>query len=177
LRAGKINHALTLAVPCTRDEFVYPANHKAVAAYCSQMGPNPNWPAMGQLFWLDVDESQIKADPTSQNAPAWAQTIMAAMHHYGMYVNDNGGYQSSFFQVQTEAQAQYTSLGADDPWLAFAKSNWTQGSNQDYVGLLQGNPPQDPAQRSAFYVNWRTFWQQHLHVLADCQLPGQSCIN
>ena len=173
LRAGQINHALAIAVPCTRKVSTYPANHTGVPGYCNSLGPDTNWPAMGQLLWLDLDKGQLESNLTSRGAPGWAKVIMSAMHEHGAYVNDNGGYLNSFFQIQTEAQSQYTSLGAGDPWLDFAKQNWVPGANQDYVGRLQGTPT-NPA--SSFYADWRTFWQQHLHVLDSCQLPGQACI-
>jgi hypothetical protein len=178
LAAGAIKHALTIAVPCTlKSNAAYPAQHVAVPKYCTDMGENPNWPAMGQLFWLDLDAAQIKADAVSGKAAPWAQTILTAMHDHGMYVNDNGGYQNAFFQLQTESQAQYTSLGASDPWQKFATDNsWAGGVNQDYVGRLQGSPS-DASQAAAFYAGWRAFWQQHLHALEPCQLPTQTCIN
>ena len=176
LTSGSINHALTIAVPCTKNNSIWPATHKAVPAYCNSLG-QLDWPLMGQLLWLDLDANAIESDPTSKNAPPWAKTILKAMHDHGLYVNDNGGYQSAFFQLQTEAQAQYTSLGVSDPWFSFAQSNWVLGSSNDRVGFLQGPAPQSPAQKDAFFTEWRNFWQQHLHVVDTCALPGVVCIN
>jgi len=176
LRNGAINHALTIAVPCTKNDYIWPANHKAVPAYCNALG-QLDWPVMGQLFWLDLDATEIESHPTSKKAPQWAKTILKAMHEHGAYVNDNGGYQSAFFQLQTEAQSQYTSLNAGDPWLSFGQANWAPGSSNDLVGFLQGSPPPAGAQRTAFYTEWRDFWQQHLHVVDTCALPGAVCIN
>jgi hypothetical protein len=41
---------------------------------------------LGTLLQLDMSDAQIAAS----GAPAWEQTIMTAMAHYGMYVNDTG---------------------------------------------------------------------------------------
>jgi hypothetical protein len=176
LAAGSINHAVSIAVPCTKNEYMWPANHKAVPSYCNALGAL-DWPAMGQLLWLDLDSAGIEANPTSKNAPQWAKTILRAMHDHGAYVNDNGGYLNGFFQLQTEAQSQYTSLNSGDPWLSFAQSNWTPGSSNDFVGFLQGTAPPPGNQRTAFFTDWQNFWHQHLHVVNTCSLPGAGCIN
>jgi hypothetical protein len=126
---------------------------------------------MGQLFWLDMDEAQINSNPTTMNAAPWAKLILKAMHTHGMYVNDNGGRGAAYFQLQTEAQAQYTSLKAGDPWLDFAKANWIRSSTDPaYFAQLQGPQPSNPQDRSKWINDWQAIWR-HLHVVDPCTIP------
>jgi hypothetical protein len=87
LAAGQIDHALSIVLPCTRG-YVYPAT-LANGFPCSRM-PSYREPGdagpLGALLQLDMSDAQIAAS----GAPAWEQTIMTAMAHYGMYVNDTG---------------------------------------------------------------------------------------
>jgi hypothetical protein len=177
LKAGKIDHALTIAVPCTKESYAWPANHYAVPDVCKQIGINASWPQMGQLFWLDMDEAQLNSDPATKDAPSWVKTILRAMHNHGMYVNDNGGYQSAYFQLQTEAQVQYSSLGAGDPWYDFGKANWDRsGVEPAYVGALQGHPPSGTSQ-DVWIKNWQAVWKR-LRVIDPCFIPRPTpCIN
>jgi hypothetical protein len=85
LRNGGIDHALSIAVPCTKNDYVWPANHKAVPGYCNPLS-SFDWPAMGQLFWLDLDAAGIENNSTTKNAPAWAKSILVAMHDHGAYL-------------------------------------------------------------------------------------------
>jgi len=65
LAAGRIRHALTIAVPCTRNAFVWPAIHKGFNK--KDCAPNdPNWPAMGQLFLLRMSDAEIEAHPATR---------------------------------------------------------------------------------------------------------------
>jgi hypothetical protein len=176
----EIKHALTISVPCTEDIMpIWPATHKGPPAYCAPLLNQYEWPRMGQLLWLDLDKAHIASNPTSSKSPPWAQTILAAMHDHGAYINDHGGYKKAFFQLQTEAQAQYTSLNAGDPWLSFAKQRWSPGQGGTYVGFLQGPAPPttNPNQRAAFFTEWQQFWREHLHVVDTCSLPNNGCVN
>jgi hypothetical protein len=87
LADGQIDHALSIVVPCTRG-YVFPAT-LANGFPCARM-PNyrgyRNAAPLGTFFQLDMSDAQIAAS----GAPAWEQTIMTAMAHYGMYVNDTG---------------------------------------------------------------------------------------
>ena len=132
---------------------------------------------MGQLFWLDMDDTQINNDPATKNAPLWVKTILRAMNAHGMYVNDNGGYQSSYFQLQTESQVQYSSLGAGDPWHDFAKTNWVRsGTDPAYIGAIQGSPPTGTSQ-DVWIKSWLAVWR-HLRVIDPCAIPRPTaCIN
>jgi hypothetical protein len=87
LANGQINHALSIVVPCTRG-YVFPAT-LANGFPCSQMPTyqqSGDAAPLGTLFQLDMSDAQIAAS----GAPSWEQTIMTAMAHYGMYVNDTG---------------------------------------------------------------------------------------
>ena len=106
LAAGAINHALVINVPCTRGA-VYPAQQAnglpcSVLRHERQIGaPAP----LGALFQLDMSDAQIAAT----RAPAWERTIMTAMAHYGMYVNDTDGIGD--IELEAESDISYTSLG------------------------------------------------------------------
>jgi hypothetical protein len=106
LSAGAIHHALVINVPCTRGA-VYPAP-QANGLPCSQLRHQKQigTPApLGALFQLHMSDAQIAAT----RAPAWERTIMTAMAHYGMYVNDTDGIND--IELEAESDISYTSLG------------------------------------------------------------------
>ena len=106
LASGTINHALTISVPCT-DGAVYPAQG-ANGLACNQVqGENTTGTAaaLGTLFQLNMTDAQI----ANSGAPAWQKTIMTAMAHYGMYVNDTDGIGN--IELEAESDISYTSLG------------------------------------------------------------------
>ncbi len=118
LAAGAINHALVINVPCTSGS-VYPAQG-ANGLPCNQMQghdstgtPTP----LGTLFQLNMTDAQI----TNSGAPAWEQTIMTAMAHYGMYVNDTDGIDN--IELEAESDVSYTSLGGPARLNNFIKAN------------------------------------------------------
>jgi hypothetical protein len=106
LASGTINHALVINVPCS-DSVVYPAA-QANGLPCNQLpGHNPTGtPApLGTLLQLNMTDAQIAAT----GAPTWEKTIMTAMAHYGMYVNDTDGLNE--IELEAESDISYTSLG------------------------------------------------------------------
>ena len=106
LASGTINHALSINVPCTNGS-VYPAGG-AYGLACSQLQGNNNTGTatpLGTLFQLNMTDAQIAAS----GAPAWEKTIMTAMAHYGMYVNDTDGIDN--IELEAESDVSYTSLG------------------------------------------------------------------
>ncbi len=106
LASGTINHALTINVPCTTGT-VYPAQG-ANGLPCSQLQGNNNTGTatpMGTLFQLNMTDAQI----ANSGAPTWEKTIMTAMAHYGMYVNDTDGIDN--IELEAESDISYTSLG------------------------------------------------------------------
>ena len=164
LRAGNINHGLTITVPCNNGLAAYPAKATGGSgSTCTGGSPAPG-PAMGQLLQLDISDATINAQPA-----AWVRTILTAMKTYRMYVNDNGGNgQNSYFAIQSEGAVQYSSLNAGDPWLDFARSNqWWTGQNNDLIGSLQGST------QDVTTINyWRMNVWNHLRVIDPCILPG-----
>ncbi len=106
LASGTINHALAINVPCTNGA-VYPAGG-AYGTPCSQVqGQNSSGATapLGSLFQLNMSDAQI----ANSGAPAWQKTIMTAMAHYGMYVNDTDGINN--IELEAVSDVSYTSLG------------------------------------------------------------------
>jgi hypothetical protein len=117
LASGTINHALVINVPCTNGA-VYPASG-ANGLACSQIqGNTPTGTAtpLGTLFQLNMTDTQIAVS----GAPAWEKTIMTAMAHYGMYVNDTDGINN--IELEAESDISYTSLGGQPLMSNFMKA-------------------------------------------------------
>src|SRR6185437_12689975 len=113
-----INHALAINVPCTNGS-VFPAQG-ANGMPCNKLqGQNgAGTPApLGTLFQLNMTDAQIAAS----GAPAWEKTIMTAMAHYGMYVNDTDGINN--IELEAESDISYTSLGGPSRLDNFIKAN------------------------------------------------------
>jgi hypothetical protein len=112
LASGTINHALAIALPCTNG-VVYPALRPNGLA-CSQapgQTDTSNGAPLGTLLQLNMTDAQI----ANSGAPAWQKTIMTAMAHYGMYVNDTDSVGN--IELEAESDISYTSLGGQ-PLLA-----------------------------------------------------------
>jgi hypothetical protein len=110
LASGTINHALTIGLPCTEGS-VWPA-HQANGFRCSQMGQSASGgeavAPLGTRFQLNMTDAQIAAF----RAPAWERTVMTAMAHYGMYVNDTSGTgDPAAVEMEMESDRTYTSVG------------------------------------------------------------------
>jgi hypothetical protein len=75
--SGEITHAIRFTVPKTRNEFVWPARHRASSLTGSQ------YPRMGERF-------RLKASVNISSYPADVQVILRAMKKYGIMVADNG---------------------------------------------------------------------------------------
>jgi hypothetical protein len=106
LASGAINHAIAINVPCTSGS-VYPAQGDNGLPCTKVQGQNNTGTAapLGTLFQLNMTDAQI----ANSGAPAWEQTIMTAMAHYGMYVNDTDGIGN--IELEAESDVSYTSLG------------------------------------------------------------------
>ncbi len=76
--AGAINHALRFTSPCSQNNYVWPARHKAPTGSCT----NP--PPMGQRFRLK-SSFLISSSYSPQ-----VQVILTALKQYGMILADNG---------------------------------------------------------------------------------------
>lgn len=106
LAAGTIDHALAINLPCTNGA-VYPAQGANGLSCTQEQGQtNTNTAApLGTLLQLNMTDAQI----ANSGAPAWQKTIMTAMAHYGMYVNDTDGIGN--IELEAESDISYTSLG------------------------------------------------------------------
>lgn len=149
LMAGKIDHALIIAVSCDSAKFVYPAEKSGRP--CTEIGKsNTDAPAMGQRFQLAMSDAQIAA----LAVPAWQKTILTAMAEYGAYVSDTG----SSWAIDVESGQVYNSYGAQDQWLKFAKD----------VGL----PYYAPDKRYLMKVSEGVDWSRYLRALDPCTASG-----
>ena len=107
LKAGVINHALAISVPCTQG-YVWPSRGPWGLG-CASIGKS-SWGAlhMGSLLQLKMSNRQIAAT----GAPRWERTIMRAMAHYGLYINDtNGGGDDQTLELELEGDESFTSFG------------------------------------------------------------------
>lgn len=119
LASGQIDHALVITVPCTNATgrtvgYTYPAR-AGWGQYCGQYWSEDaaSAPMLGQRFQLDMTDAQIAAS----GAPAWEQTIMTALAHYGAYIEDtNGSWRYEGMDILTQAPASWTDLGQADQW-------------------------------------------------------------
>lgn len=80
---------------------MWPAQQAAVdpEGPCVEPSKDAHVPALGHLFRLAITEAELDNHPATRTAPPWVRTILTAMREYGMYVNDNGGYQDGYFQL------------------------------------------------------------------------------
>jgi hypothetical protein len=117
LASGAINHALAINLPCTTGA-VYPAQGANGLSCTQEQGQtNPGSAApLGTLLQLNMTDAQI----ANSGAPAWQQTIMTAMAHYGMYVNDTDGIGN--IELEAESDISYTSLGSQPLMTNFIKA-------------------------------------------------------
>jgi hypothetical protein len=77
VEAGVINHALRFTAQITRNEYIWPARHKASS------NSNSNAPPLGQRFRLKAS-FDISAFSTDTGV------ILTALKRYGMFLADNG---------------------------------------------------------------------------------------
>ena len=123
LLSGRIDHALTITVPCTdatgRDVgYTWPANG-GWGEHCGEYWRESEHgaPELGQLYRLNMSDAQI----ARSGAPAWEQTIMRALAHYGAYIEDtDGSLKSSGMSVVTQSGESWTDLGLPDQWASVA---------------------------------------------------------
>ena len=148
MQAGVIRHAIFMVAKCDSGEKVFPA--EGVGSKCSDGAADA--PAEGARLQLALNDGEIQALPV----PAWKKTILAAMAHYGLFVGDTGG---SPWDIWAESGSSYTSFGAPDPWVSFAKS----------AGV-----PESGGGRYYFDVASDVDWASHLRVIDPC-VTEQTC--
>jgi hypothetical protein len=108
IAAGRIDHALFLAIRCDGGGVVYPAEGKG-----SPCGDEIVAPQEGSRVFLDMGDAEIAA----LGAPRWKKAIFRALAHYGAFVGDTGG---SPWGIAIESGSTYTSFGLRNPWDAWA---------------------------------------------------------
>src|SRR5579875_1753662 len=119
LASGQIDHALVITVPCTNATganvgYTYPAS-AGWGEYCGQYWNESaaDAPMLGQRFQLAMTDAQIAAS----GAPAWEQTIMTALAHYGAYIEDtNGSWRDEGMYILTQDPSSWTDVGQADQW-------------------------------------------------------------
>lgn len=113
LARARIDHALTIEVPCVRGRAVYPATGRALS--CARAGlPARNAPHLGALFQLRVERRELR------RMPAWKRAIAEALRRYGAYVDDTTG-NPDWWGFSVEGAATYMSFGYQDPLAGFAE--------------------------------------------------------
>ena len=111
LRAGKIDHALALFVPCT-EGYVYPATKGGLD--CSDNGFDAeDRPAMGAHFQLPPIRTSWPRRRRGSGR-SWRR-----FDRYGAYVVDTSGTEG-IWGVKHESPNGYTSQGQDDPFVKLA---------------------------------------------------------
>ncbi len=127
MQAGEIQHALSMAIPCTNTS-VYPAT--GTGANCAEAGlPSGLSIPMGTHFQLNMSPSEIAA----LAVPAWKKTILTALASYGAYVSDTTSLRTWGFEI--ESRESQTSFGRPDPWVQFAQRAGIGGLDSNGNGL------------------------------------------
>lgn len=75
--AGRIDHAIRITAPRTRDQYIWPARHRAGAS------DDPALPPMGARF-------RLKASVNVSGFPKQARIVAEALKRYGAILADNG---------------------------------------------------------------------------------------
>ncbi|HEX2086428.1 MAG TPA: hypothetical protein VHF89_12150 [Solirubrobacteraceae bacterium] len=128
MQSARIAHALFMNASCDSGTFVYPATKNGRS--CSAIGQSTtDAPPMGARFQLAMPADEIEALPV----PRWKKTILHAMSEYGMYMGDTGG----AWGVMMESGSTYTSFGAEDEMVRFARENGVPEHNGHYVFNLR----------------------------------------
>ena len=112
LREGKIDHALSLTVPCTVGH-TWPASKGALE--CSYAGmPTNNALQNGDLLHLKMSYKRIAT------FPRWKSAILEAWKRYGAFVGDTTG-DATQWALKFESAAGYEAEGEDDPLVDLAR--------------------------------------------------------
>jgi hypothetical protein len=113
LARGRIDHALTVAVPCVRGKAVYPATGTALS--CRRAGlPSRDAPHLGARLQLRVSPRELR------RMSPWKRAIASALKRYGAYVNDTTG-NPDWWGFSVEGAATYMSFGYQDPLAGLAE--------------------------------------------------------
>lgn len=147
LQAGRIDHALFIAVRCSNGRTVYPVVKGHYGQRCSQVGMSEeNAPPMGTRIMLDMTYEEIDA----LAVPAWKKTILRALREYGAIMGDTG----SNWAIAEESGMSRVAFGHEDPWVRYAKDN--------------GVPYYAPDDVYVFNIQNGVDWQSRLRVVDPC---------
>lgn len=146
LAAGRIDHALAMAIDCTNGSHVYPAIK--VDSECD----SGTAPPMGARLQLDLSEAEVDA----LDVPGWKTTILHALRRYGAYVIDSGGTSA----ILMESEQGHSAFGEANPLVDFFKAN--------------GADFWDPTRRWTLDLDSDVDWERDLQVLDPCVAQG-SC--
>jgi hypothetical protein len=156
LEAGSIQHAL-FVVDGDCDAGGAPASVFPAQPDNSCRGSVPGAPKVGQWFRLDLTDAQIAAT----GYPAWQQTLLRALSHYGMFVGDQGS--NGAFDIYTESHASYASFGSPNPWTAYARRLARRRANRVAIapdGTIRFRLDDIP----------HAFWLEHLRAVSPCAI-------
>lgn len=154
LASGNIDHAI-FVVDGNCDSSGTPMSLYPADPDNSCSGGVVGAPKEGQWFYLALTDAQIAAT----GYPAWQQTILRALAHYGMFVGDQGS--NGAFDMFTEDQGTYSSFNQANPWVAYAQSLAADPNNHVYadsstaVDLGMDDIP-------------HSFWVQNLRAVDPC---------
>ena len=151
LAAGHIDHALFMVVGCSNGRMVYPGRD-----YGGTCADTTNAPASGQWLQLNMTNNQINA----LRIPSWQKTILRALARYGGFVGDTGGNEA--FGLELESQQTYTSVGAVNPYIAWASKQATK-RNSNIIRYSDGG-----VKRYALDIAKGVDWKQKLRVIDPC---------
>jgi hypothetical protein len=138
LLAGHIDHALAISIPCVNANgptvgYVWPASGgwgEPCGEYWSETASTA--PPIGSLFKLNMSDAEI----AGSGAPAWEQTVMTALAHYGAYAEDtNGSWHDEGMAIAMQDSGSFTSIGQADQWASTVTA--LGGSN----GVLASSVP------------------------------------
>lgn len=160
LAAGHIDHALFMVVGCSNGRMVYPGRD-----YGGACGDTTNAPASGQWLQLNMTNGQIDA----LHVAGWQKTILKALARYGGFVGDTGGNEAFGFEL--ESQETYTSVGAVNPYVAWASKLATK-RNSNIIRYSDGG-----VRRYALDFAKGVDWRQKLRVIDPCVIrrPRTRC--
>jgi hypothetical protein len=120
VKAGLINHALTLTADYCNGQIIPPA--QGSQGRVAPAGDTAGRAGMGQRFWLDYTDAQIAAIQ-----PAWQRPFARALRDFGGFIGDTGG---GFCGL--ESPASHTAFGKPDPWLDVGIPIWNNIAILDF---------------------------------------------
>jgi hypothetical protein len=158
LAAGRIDHALFVVVGCSSGRMVYPGRD-----FGGRCDDTANAPASGQWLQLKMTKGEIAAS----HLPAWQKTILFAFAKYGAFVGDTGGNEA--FALQLESQETYTSVGATNPYVAWAAKHSAKRKNNIITYRESG------VRRYALNIGSGVDWEHKLRVIDPCVIR-RTCV-